>query len=116
GGEQAIITKAGTVGAMIPRSPRLRFHACQLHRGRPAGAGLSRVEHLEREDGEHAALRRELRGVTKGAERAETGGRVLSPDARGHADASPATDAREHGDILLAIRRSVRHRVADDAR
>src|SRR5678816_191939 len=71
---------------------------------------------IEREDGEHAALVRELARVAERAERAEARGRIFGADAGGDADARPATDAREHGDVLLAVGPHVRHRVADDAR
>ncbi len=71
---------------------------------------------LEPEDGHDAALVAELTRVAEGAERAETGGRIFSADARGHADTGPAADARVDGHVLLAIGREVGHRVADDAR
>src|SRR5215207_40391 len=71
---------------------------------------------LEPEDGHHAALGREAARVTEGAERAETGGRILGADTGGDTDTSPAADTRVHGDVLLPIRGGVGHRVADDAR
>src|SRR5882724_18510 len=71
---------------------------------------------LQPEDGHDAALVRELARVAEGAERAETGGRILGTDPGGHADTGPATDARVHGDVLRPVRSGIGHRVADDAR
>src|SRR5215210_9597122 len=84
---------------------------------RPSGwSGLLHRGVLEPEDGQNAALGRELARVTEGAERAETGGRILGTDAGGDADTGPAADARVHGEVLRPIRSGVGHRVADDAR
>src|SRR3989442_4429790 len=53
--------------------------------------------------------------IAERADRPECGGRIFRTDAERHAGARPAPDAREHGDVLLAVRPRVSHRVADDA-
>src|SRR5260370_1052938 len=54
--------------------------------------------------------------VVEGADRAESGGRILRTNVERYASPRPAADAREHGDVLLTVRREVGHRVPDDAR
>src|SRR5919112_6398303 len=71
---------------------------------------------LEPEHGQHATLGAEVARVAERAERAQSGRRILGADPCGYADTGPATDARKHGHILLAIGTVVGHRVTDDAR
>src|SRR6185503_8889669 len=69
----------------------------------------------QREHRQHAALIAEVRKVLERADRAETGRWILEAHIRRDANAGPTTDPRQHGDVLLAIRTDVGHRVADDA-
>src|SRR5712691_2714716 len=52
--------------------------------------------------------------VAERADRAECRGRIFGADAERHAGSGPAADAREDGNVLLAVGPEVRHRVADD--
>src|SRR5947199_3725843 len=76
-----------------------------------ACTALLEPEHQQRAAGvAHAGV------VGERADRAECRGRVLRADAEGHAGPGPAADAREHGDVLLAVRPEIAHRIADYAR
>src|SRR2546426_5094297 len=57
-----------------------------------------------------------FRSITERADRAQRRRGIFGADAERHAGAGPAADPREHGDVLLAVRPEVGHRVADDAR
>src|SRR6266852_4123337 len=70
---------------------------------------------LQPEHEQRAARVADVDVVTEGADRAECGGRILGADAERHTRAGPATDAGEHGDVLLAVGPQIGHRVADDS-
>src|SRR5438552_2193285 len=95
--------------------------------GATPGAGARSLQHrvsyyaftalrLEPEHHQRAAGVRHVRVVAERADRAQRRRRIFRPDAERHAGAGPATDPREHDDVLLAVRTAVGHRVADDAR
>src|SRR6266446_614711 len=69
---------------------------------------------LQPEHEQRAARVADVDVVTKGADRAECGGRILGADAERHTSARPAADSGEHGDVLLAVGPQIGHRVADD--
>src|SRR3954462_10614061 len=88
---------------------------------RPAPTALDRRIPLLRrnllvqaEHRQHSALGAELVGIAERAESAQACRRVLVADSGGDADAGPSADPGEDGDVLLAVRSQVRHRVADD--
>src|SRR5262245_6965197 len=72
--------------------------------------GLLRSSVRQREDRQRAAQFGVLVQFAIAAHGAEAVGVLL--EARGHADAGPATDAREHADVLLALV-LIREHVAD---
>src|SRR5690606_32037304 len=77
---------------------------------RPAGG------RLQPEHAQDTALSGELARIAERTQRAQARGRILSADTRGDADARPATDARQHVHVLLAVRTTVGAGVANDAR
>src|SRR3989454_10775780 len=70
----------------------------------------------QREDEQRAAGVRHVEVITERADTPRPGLRVFRADAQGEAEAGPAADPREDGNVLLALRPSVRHRVTDNAR
>src|SRR2546427_4100592 len=70
----------------------------------------------QREDEQRAAGVRHVEVITERADSAQPRSRVFRAHAQGDADAGPAADPREDGNVLLALRPCVRHRVTDDAR
>src|SRR5882672_6114810 len=82
-------------------------HICQLRLVLPCDC-------LQPEHEQRAARVADVDVVTKGADRAECGGRILGADAERYTSARPAADAGEHGDVLLAVGPQIGHRVADD--
>src|SRR6187549_100349 len=83
---------------------------------RPTRKPTVRLRLRQCEHGQYAALRAVLVQVAERADGAQSGRRILDAQLGGHTDAGPASHTRQNGDVLLAVRAHVRHRVADDAR
>src|SRR5882762_111634 len=88
-------------------APAPGAHICRLRLVLPCDC-------LQPEHEQRAARVADVDVVTKGADRAECGGRILGADAERHTSARPAADSGEHGDVLLAVGPQIGHRVADD--
>src|SRR5262249_28760411 len=69
----------------------------------------------KREDRQDTTLVTEIPHVSERANSSKRGGRIFAADITSHTATGPATNAREHRDVLLSIRSGVRHRIADDS-
>src|SRR3984957_9242831 len=90
---------ASTAATAIGRS-----RATTAHR-----SGLRKREHIERPSG--CGLRLEIR---HNADHAERAGRIARVKVAGDDGARPAADPRQDGDIFVAVRSAIGHRLADD--
>src|SRR5688500_3472821 len=61
-----------------------------------------RIRLRQREHRQDATLIAEVREILERADRPKAGRRIVEAHVRGHADARPSADAREHRDVLFA--------------
>src|SRR3954469_1082977 len=72
-------------------------------------AYLRKREHIE-----HASLRRGLLQLLRRVRESQCRGGIACIESAGHHRSRPSAHARQHCDILLAVRTLVRHGLADD--
>src|SRR5690349_18210390 len=102
---------AGCGGARNARRSR-----SQLTHASAASTATSTRRSGQREDIELASGARVLRQILHRADEAAARRRIFRRQLCRDDGAGPAANAREHGDVLLAVRTEIRDRLTDDAR